>query len=282
MRHWKRLFYYLIINVLVSACTVFAVLTYWERTHPEMPILSQINPFALITPMSPQELFPDYASQAETIEPTSIPVGATETPPAAQPTMTTQAEMAYTVQTGDTLGEIAVKFNITVAEILEANDILNPDSLEVGQVLIIRRPLVVVSTHTALPTEEILAETDLAVDTPPSPATSTPPPLSGESRVIIDSVIGAGDLASERIFLKRIGPGEISLAGWQLVTESSEIFIFPQISLFESGAVNIYTKTGANTVVALYWELDHPVWQPGETVTLLDNQGEVHFSYQIP
>ena len=168
MRHWKRLFYYLIINVFVSACTVVAVLALWQRYQPEIPFLGDVNPLALITPMSPQALFPDYVSAAETPEPTAVAVQATVEP---QPTVIEMSEMTYTVEAGDTLGEIAVKFNITVAEITAVNEISNPDSLVVGQVLIIRRPLVAVSTHTALPPEEFEEEFEATEALP----TNTPP-----------------------------------------------------------------------------------------------------------
>jgi LysM repeat protein len=275
MRHWKRLFYYLIINVFVSACTVVAVLTLWQRYQPEIPFLGDVNPLALITPMSPQALFPDYVSAAETSEPTDLPVQATAEPQPVEPEL---AEMTYTVETGDTLGEIAVKFNITVAEITAANEIADPDALVVGQVLIIRRPLVAVSTNSALPAEEFEAELEATSTTP----TNTPVPLTGDSGVFIDSVIGAGDLASERVFLKRVGPGEISLTGWELVAENGETFTFPQLILFEGGAVFIHTREGQTTAVALYWELDHAVWNSGDTIVLIDDQGEVHTSYDIP
>jgi LysM repeat protein len=278
MRHWKRLFYYLIINVLVSACTVVAVLTLWQQYQPEIPLLGDINPLALITPMSPRSLFPDYVSSVETIEPTAIQVQATEIPSKDQAVETPMAEMEYTVQTGDTLGAIAVKFNITVAEITAVNEIADPDALEVGQVLIIRRPLVVPSTQTSLPAEEIEAELEATTAFP----TSTSVPLTGESQVIIDSVIGVSDLSSERIFLKRVGPGEISLADWQLVAENGDVFDFPQITLFENGDVFIHTREGQTTAVALYWGLDHSVWGSGDTVVLLDDLGEVHTNYQIP
>jgi LysM repeat protein len=281
MQHWKRLFYYLIINVIVSACTVFAVLIYWERPHPEMPILSQVNLFAQITPMSPRALFPDYATGVVVLESTPEPVELTELPAAAQATDTPQAEMEYTVQTGDTLGAIASKFNITVAEITEANEIANPDALEVGQVLIIRRPFVAVSTQPSLPTEELIEETDTGSATPGSLPTNTPPP-AGEARVIIDSVIGTGDLATERIYLARVGPGEISLAGWQLVDENGDIYTFPQFTLFEKGGVYIYTRSGPATAVTLYWEMDHAVWESGDQVVLLDDLGNEHASFQIP
>jgi LysM repeat protein len=44
---------------------------------------------------------------------------------------------SYTVQAGDTLAEIAARFNVTVADLAEANDIDNIDVIEVGQVLVI-------------------------------------------------------------------------------------------------------------------------------------------------
>ena len=279
MRHWKRLFYYLVINVLVSACTVVTVLYLWQNYQSEIPFINQVNPLALITPLSPRSLFPNYESQETTPEPTQLVELATETPLQEEPAQTEMAEMLYTVETGDTLGAIAVKFKVTVAEILEANEIPNPDALEVGQVLVIRRPFVAAaSTHTALPPVEIVEETDSSAAAP----TNTPEPLTGEAGVVIDSIIGVGDLASERIFLKRVGPGEISLTGWSLVTENNETFTFPQLTLFENGAVFIHTKAGQTTAVALYWELDHAVWNSGDTVVLIDDQGNVHTSYQIP
>jgi len=278
MRHWKRLFYYLVINVLVSACTVVTVLYLWQNYQSEIPFLNQVNPLAMITPLSPKALFPGYGSPSETPEATAAVVLATENPIQAEPAETQMAELTYSVETGDTLGAIAVKFNITVAEILDANEIPNPDSLVIGQVLIIRRPLVALSTHTALPPDEIEADLESTAAAP----TNTPEPLTGESRVLIDSIIGVGDLASERVFLKRVGPGEISLTGWTLVADNGDDFTFPQLTLFENGAVFIHTKEGQTTAVALYWELDHAVWSSGDTVVLIDDQGDVHNSFQIP
>jgi len=43
----------------------------------------------------------------------------------------------YTVVSGDTLGNIATRFNTTVAAIADANDITNVDSLSIGQVLLV-------------------------------------------------------------------------------------------------------------------------------------------------
>lgn len=55
--------------------------------------------------------------------------------PAAQPV--TEASTSYTVQAGDTLSRIASRFGVTIDEIAEANNIENPNEIEVGQVLTI-------------------------------------------------------------------------------------------------------------------------------------------------
>ncbi len=46
----------------------------------------------------------------------------------------------YTVQAGDNLSSIAVKFGVTVAQLQEWNDISNPDAIQIGQVLIVKAP----------------------------------------------------------------------------------------------------------------------------------------------
>lgn len=58
---------------------------------------------------------------------------ATETPTDG----TATSDGTYTVQAGDTLFKIATSFGLTVAELAEANGIINPNVLEIGQVLVI-------------------------------------------------------------------------------------------------------------------------------------------------
>ena len=54
----------------------------------------------------------------------------------------------YTVQTGDTLTEIADRYNVSRAELIEANQLNYPDRLVVGQALVI--PSNSADTHTVL------------------------------------------------------------------------------------------------------------------------------------
>ena len=194
------------------------------------------------------------------------------------PSPTLRDEQEYRIQAGDTLGAIAVRFGVTVDEIMRANDITDPDRLMVGIVLIIPAEVEEQPPETEETSTPMATQTASMPETP----TETPPSASGTARVFIDSVVGAGDLESERVMLKRSGSGELSLAGWQLVEEDGETFIFPQLILFEGGAVNIYSRVGQATVVALYWGLTTPVWESGEEVVLLDNQGNEQASYRVP
>ena len=56
------------------------------------------------------------------------------TPPVATPTLESGVT-TYTVQAGDTLAKIAKEFEVTVEAIIEANEIEDPDLIQVGQVL---------------------------------------------------------------------------------------------------------------------------------------------------
>lgn len=57
--------------------------------------------------------------------------------PSLTPPAIAESSVAYTVQPGDTLWKIAVKFQVTATEIARANKLSNPNALRVGQRLII-------------------------------------------------------------------------------------------------------------------------------------------------
>jgi LysM repeat protein len=279
MRRWKRLIYYLIINVLVSACTVVVVLSVWTRIFPAGNQAGEQLAQASSSPSPGLSQTGGIGSGGEPDD--SEPVVETTDP---VPTEIQGSEpegdvTEYRVQPGDTLGAIAVRFNLSVSDLMEANELTDPDRLEVGQTLTIPVSEGAQPTHTAVPEEEIEPPEPSAT---PSQPTESSPEVSGEAKVLIDSVIGAGDLDAERVLLKRVGAGELSLSGWQLRAGGDTVFTFPQLTLFEGGSVNLYTQAGQGTVFNLYWGLDSPVWSSGAEIVLLDNQGEVHATYQVP
>lgn len=59
------------------------------------------------------------------------------TPPAPAVPTSTPVVVTYIVQSGDTLYDIALRYDVEIEAIIEANDLTDPDTLQVGQELII-------------------------------------------------------------------------------------------------------------------------------------------------
>jgi hypothetical protein len=228
MKSWKRLFFYLLLNVLVSACTTLAILFAWDQMNGPLP--RGLLPKGLV-----------LARPAAATPPAEVSGSAVSKPTA------TEAVIVYQVQPGDTFESIAANHNISVEELVAINGFTQSQPLGEGEVLRI--------------------------------------PLHPKGSVAIDSVIGAGDLDSERVLLKHRGEGELSLVGWRLEDTDGNVFIFPQfpqLVLFKGGAVNVYSKADSYTVVDLFWGLKQPVWKSGDMVILRDAQGNVHTTFTVP
>jgi LasA protease len=63
----------------------------------------------------------------------------TPDPPHFIPTLRAEAQ-EYTVKSGDTLGQISQRYGVSLEALIAANNLANPNLLEVGQVLIIPAP----------------------------------------------------------------------------------------------------------------------------------------------
>lgn len=124
------------------------------------------------------------------------------------------------------------------------------------------------------------------------PDTASEQPADSPKLLIeIGEVGGVGNLSTEYVRLVRPESSEaetISLQKWRIKNENNHNFsILEQsglasLELHRQGAVNIYSKSGTSNPIELYLGLSDPLWQPGETVTLIDPQGEVHDTYLIP
>jgi hypothetical protein len=125
-------------------------------------------------------------------------------------------------------------------------------------------------------------------------SSETSPVADGETSdllIEIGEVGGVGNLATEYVRLIRSGADSeetISLQDWRIRDENNHNYnILEQsglasLELHSQGAVNIYSKEGSSNPIELYLGLSDPIWEPGETVTLIDPQGEVHDTYLIP
>ena len=259
----KRFFYYLLINVIVSASTTLLVLYLWDLNH------SQAAPAAL-----PASL-PAASSPVASLGTGGQPEDTSQAPTPTITQVTPEAILLgnveeYEVEDGDTLGLIAEKFDVSINDIMRVNQISDPNSLSAGMLLYI-------------PVEpEFVPSATIRPSSTPAPTQSGTPAAVAEARLIINSVISAGDIASEQVFLSRLGSGDLSLAGWRLEDEHGNAFVFPQLDLFQGGAVIVWTKSGTNTAVDLYWGMSSAVWQSGDKITVRDAAGKVHTTYTIP
>jgi LysM repeat protein len=268
MKQWKRLAYYLIINVLVSACTTVAVLYLWDRAHT--PAAGGLTPVAFPAagsgdqPVSADPLASGtLPASGEVISPTltSMP---TEDPYASA--------IQYQVKADDTLGVIAEDFDVPLEELLAYNQLDDANSLSVGQIIYIP---VTPEAPTETPTPRAIS----TGSTQAANLTSTP---SGPAKIEINGVFGPGDLTSERVYIVCTSGGPVSLAGWTLEDEDGNVFDFPQVDLYSGGAVNIWTTVGSDIVLELYWDRQTPVWESGEQASLKDAQGKIRAEYEVP
>jgi len=109
-----------------------------NMTVEEIAALS-VGQKLIIPQAAPEQQQPVTTTTPETGEP-----AATTTPEAGEPERTSTPaageEGTYTVKEGDIPVTIAEQFGITVEALLEANDITDPTSLTIGQVLVIPTP----------------------------------------------------------------------------------------------------------------------------------------------
>ena len=251
----RRMLPFIFINVVISAIVVLAILYWWEnRTTPE-------GETTVMTAVLP-------TISAET--------GATvAAAPVADTPATPENELPiHIVQAGDTLGSLSEFYEVSMADIMEVNGITNPNLLTVGQQLIIPVGGIPTATPapTATPTPDIL----------PSPL-PTEPIEPGEVVIEITAVLGLEQLNNESVQIINSGTRQVALLDWKLIDEDGHIFSFGQVTLFGTGGgVLVHTTTGQDNATDLYWGLEEPIWQSGELVTLLDAEGTIQATYQIP
>lgn len=252
----KRLVVYLFLNVVVSATVTLAVLWLWDKTHPAA-VAGPCVETAATSPVSS--------------------VGAASTPslsaPAASVTVTPSV---YVVQSGDTLGGIAERYNVPVEKLMVANNLTDPNLLHPGETLVI--PL------------EGYVPTPLPTGTPGAlPTNAAKPPLATATHdanaplphLAIREVNAPGQLADETLVIANQG-GPVDLAGWTLRDEAGHLYTFPALTLFEGGAVSLHTAAGPDTVTDLHWGLTEAVWASGKQALLSDAGGNLHTRFTVP
>lgn len=267
----RRMLPFILINVVVSAVVVLAVLYWWDSR--------QENAAAEGTPPAGQALV-GTLTPAGTVQPSGVTEqGEAQASPETTPEEASgEALPVHVVQAGETLGTIAQRYDVPVEDIATANEIANVNSIAVGQQLLI--PVGGLPTETPRPPE---------TSTPAATPTTLPtePAAEGSAVVEIAEVIGVGDLTGEAVRISNSGTRPLALRGWQLEDEQGHVYTFVDVTLYGSSeagtpSILIHTEAGQNGPSDLYWGQEVAVWESGETVTLLDAEGTVQATYDIP
>lgn len=123
------------------------------------------------------------------LDPSKVP---TATLPAQLPAPTiiastplpSEAGRTYTVQPGDSPASIAEQFGVSVEELMEANSIVDPTGLQVGQVLTIPGEVTIGPFPTPVSTQPT-----------PSPLAGAATPAAGETSYVVQSGDNTSDIA---------------------------------------------------------------------------------------
>lgn len=222
--------------------------------------------------------------------------------------------LLHIVDSGDTIFGLAEEYaaeyglDVNPFEVLQANG-LSEDSavnLQIGDELIIPletcplEQIVPLETDTPIPTlapevtaevtEERTAEaTDELSPTPeftPTPSVSptvTLAPTAENSQLEIVGVLDAGDVTAEGIRIRNPESNStVTVTGWTLSDLDGNVYTFRnEQRIFSNSEVTIFTRSGQDTPIALFWGLEEAVWQPGDVVTLRDADGDVQAIYRI-
>lgn len=275
MQRLKRLIYLTIFNILVSATTVLSLLYVWdsgkERFSPGQAEVASQPGVTIVVVNSAHE----GTAVMQTLEASPVP---TEFIDPASPT---PPNMLYQVQAGDTLGILADRFDISLYDILAINNLEDPNNLFVGQTILIPTGPLPTLTRTFTPTPTLPPS---STPTPlwMQPPTATPTLTLQAPVILIQSILGVGDLQTEQVKITLTGSTELSLTGWQLVDSNEHSFIFPKFELFPNGSIQVNSRAGINTATDLYWGLAIAIWQSGETAQLLDETGKLQATFQVP
>jgi LysM repeat protein len=288
------------------------------------PIPGQGTDVSLVTTYTPRPATPTYTSTptptpSRTSTPTSTPIPtdtstptATATRPSPSPTPTVretvvsavtrvtdtpspsptvatptpEPPVTYVVQPGDTLSEIAARFDVTLAALMDANDITDATLIRPGRVLIIPVPgATVVASAASTPTWTPIAVSTSATSTAtatrtPTPSGPTPTPAPTRTRAPTPTPTSPPSLS-----------GKIAFAVWNIYENEYDLYIskidgtgrnrlgqgFRQPQLRQDGAVLVANGEGAPNFehlvrmnpsggdlveVSRFVEDSYPTWSP--------------------
>lgn len=244
--------------------------------------------FATLAPVDDQrpqvDLPADIAAEARdgqtgTLNPSALgardaALGAPTAAVAGGPVLNSACEF-YTVLAGDSAYFIALRKNVELDDLLRVNGMTvdSANNMQIGQRLLIPHPGCRVDDRTGQPVPVAPA----ATPTPAIAATSTPVSVQFE----LLEAEGIGDITAEAIRLQNNG-GAINISNWTLSDSAGNTYTFYDTLLFPQTSVVLYTRSGTSTADARFWGRQESVWEPGEQLTLRDDQGRILQTLTLP
>ncbi len=262
-----QLAFMVLVNAMVSLVIAIAVIWVFEARRPDPEELAAINtPRAepvLVEPAVQPTATPDAAVASP------APAVATETP--TPETVNEVVEEVYVVQPGDTMLVIATRYNVAVQDILDANNLSDPNFVFAGQRLVIPVP-------GGSPSAGTPAGGEVAPSVEPTATVAAAP-----TGVQITAITSVGDLANEQVVLVNESDTAYSLQGWQVQRAGGPIYTFSRdVPLLPGSSIRLHTAAGADTSIDLFWGLTEAAWLSGAEAQVISSQGEVVSNYVVP
>ncbi|RMG70235.1 MAG: LysM peptidoglycan-binding domain-containing protein [Chloroflexi bacterium] len=317
-----RLIPLLLLNVALSAAVAFGVITLMRNDDTsqvtERVVTFQVIITATPNPnTTPQVMIITATPGPGTPVQREIPAGALDqgtvspletVPPdigtavaAGQLDNLPQGCITHTIDSGEAPSIIAEQYGVSVFDVLAVNNLTEEDArfLQIGEILIIPlegcpiEAFIQQGDSTDDPADEdataVPGETtapDATNSTADGAATPTPTltlaPTAVNAQVEIVEVIGAGDITLESVVIRNTG-NTTSIGGWTLTDADGNTYTFPaDRRLFSGGGVTILTREGTNTPINLFWGQQEAILQPGDVLTLRDEDGNVQSTYRVP
>jgi hypothetical protein len=209
--------------------------------------------------------------------------------------------LLHTVEEGDAPFLIAEEYGADPFLLLQVNNLDEESSLRLrpGDTLIVPldecpvEQLPSFATSTPLPpTDAPVEETEEATEeatpevteelTPTVTPTVTLAPTAVDDDVNVEilGVLNPGDVTAEGVRIRNNG-SVVDVTGWTVSDVDGNEYTFPDQRIFGESELTLYTRTGQDTAVVRFWGEDEAIWQPGDVVTLRDEDGRAQATYRI-
>jgi len=260
------------ISIVVSSCVFWIV----EQRRPDVEelaaILTPVSQTGTVSTVGSTDNFAISSSGNASSENSGAATSSnTSTQPAELAPSTPQpipnnnavGGNTYVVQAGDSLTGIANQFGLTIDQLLNINNLDNPDFVFVGQQLILPAG----STSSTQPVQQ--------------PVANTQPSRVVNGTLQVTEVSGQGTLASEIALVVNESDAPFNLQGWTLGREGGPIYTFGNLPIFPGGSVRIHSKAGNDTSIDLHWGQPNAVWSTGSVARLVNVQGELVHTFTV-